>query len=443
VRRFLVGQLLFLPSLVLAQEGSPAGPVPPALLQARRAALMERMGEGVAILRAASERSNDPPDSDYPQDSDFRQDNDFFYLTGLEVPNALLVLLAHETGPDEVRLFLPPRNTGREQWLGPRLGPGAEAAEQAGLPASAVRSLADFEPVMDSLVTLPDGRPPRLFIKRTRSVAPNLPAGRWGSASGPVDLNPHLGALRLVKDSSEVARLRRAVEISLEGHLAAMRVARPGAWEYELEAAAEYEFRRLGAERVGYPSIVGAGVNGTILHYDESRARLEEGQLVVMDMGAEFGYYTADITRTIPVSGRFTERQRAIYNLALEAQQAAIDAVRPGVTMAQLNEIARRTMRERSGDLCGRQTCDAYFIHGLGHWIGMDVHDVGGYSRPLAPGMVLTIEPGIYLPEEKLGVRIEDNLLVTPDGHELLSARLPRTAADIERYMETARGRSP
>ncbi|HSR14237.1 MAG TPA: M24 family metallopeptidase, partial [Gemmatimonadales bacterium] len=211
--------------------------------------------------------------------------------------------------------------------------------------------------------------------------------------------------------------------------------AAPGAWEYELEAAAEGTFRRMGAERVGYPSIVGAGFNSTVLHYDESRARLADGDLVVMDMGAEFGYYSADVTRTIPASGRFTPRQRAIYDLVLGAQQAAMDSIRPGVTMGQLNQIARRFMRDHSGGLCGERTCDAYFIHGLGHMIGMDVHDVGPGGAPLRPGMVLTIEPGIYLPAERLGVRIEDDILVTATGHELLSGGVPRRAEAVEALM--------
>jgi Xaa-Pro aminopeptidase len=214
-----------------------------------------------------------------------------------------------------------------------------------------------------------------------------------------------------------------------------MRAAKPGAWEYELEAAAEGTFRRLGAERLGYPSIVGAGFNGTTLHYDKSRSQLAADDLIVMDMGAEFGYYSADVTRTIPATGKFTARQRAIYDLVLATQQAAIDSVRPGITMSRLGQIAREYMRTHSGDLCRPGTCDRYYIHGLGHWIGMDVHDVGDYAQPLAPGMVLTIEPGIYIPEEKLGVRIEDDVLVTATGHEVLSTGAPRKADEVERAM--------
>jgi Xaa-Pro aminopeptidase len=398
---------------------------------------MERMGSGIALLRGASERSIDPPDADYPQDTDFRQDNDFFYLTGLEVPDAWLLLVAREDGADLVQLFLPPRNPAQERWLGAKLGPGPEAAAAAGLPAPSVRPLADRDRVVDSVLSSIDS-PSRndLFIRQSRRDSENPELQKLKArVSRHHDLSSHLAALRLIKDADEIARLRRAIDISAEGHLAAMRVARPGAWEYELEAAAEYEFRRRGAERLGYPSIVGTGRNSTVLHYDDSRAQLQAGDLIVMDMGAEYGYYSADITRTIPASGQFTERQRAIYDLVLAAQQAAIEAVRPGVTMGQLNAIARRVIRDGSGTLCGGRTCENYFIHGLGHYIGMDVHDVGSYQVPLSAGMVITIEPGIYLPEEGLGVRIEDDVLVTETGYEVLSSRLPRKASEIEAVM--------
>jgi Xaa-Pro aminopeptidase len=440
----LVVFLLLVPlgAALAAQPGSPAGPVPPNFLADRRARLLERLGTGIAVLRGASERSIDPPDADYPQDSDFRQDSDFFYLTGLEVPDAWLVLVARETAPDEVVLYLPDRDPGRERWLGARVGPGPEAAAMAGLDPTAVRSAAGAEEAILAMVAAPESpawtggvwyrQSPRTsgepFFQRLIRTVP---------ATG--DVLPHLAALRVIKDADEVRRLRRAIEISAQGHLAAMRVAAAGTWEYELEAAAEATFRRLGAERLGYPSIVGTGANGTVLHYDDSRARLAEGDLVVMDMGAEFGYYTADITRTIPASGRFTPRQRAVYDLVLGAQQAALDSLRPGTTLGQLEEVARRYLRTHSGELCGAQTCETWFIHGLGHYIGMDVHDVGSYDRPLAPGMVLTIEPGVYLSEEGLGVRIEDDVLVTEVGYELLSGSVPRDADAVEAVMSAAR----
>jgi Xaa-Pro aminopeptidase len=230
-----------------------------------------------------------------------------------------------------------------------------------------------------------------------------------------------------------------AVSISALGHLAAMRAARPGMTEYEIEAAFESEVRRQGADRLGYPSIVGSGINGTTLHYDVSRRRTADGDMVVIDAAAEYGQYTADITRSWPVNGKFTPRQKEIYDLVLGSQQAAIDAVRPGMTMDSLQRIARDYMKANSGKLCVESSCDQYFIHGLGHWIGMDVHDVGDYTTPLAPGMVFTIEPGIYIPEEGFGVRIEDDILVTDTGHEVLSAGAPRTTEEIEKVMREAR----
>jgi len=249
------------------------------------------------------------------------------------------------------------------------------------------------------------------------------------------NLRPLVDSMRLVKDADEIARMRKAVDISAAGHVVAMQTARPGMWEYEIEAAVESAFRRNGADRLGYPSIVGSGPNSTTLHYDVSRRQTRDGDLVVVDAGAEWGQYTADVTRTFPVNGKFTPRQKAVYDLVLATQQAAFDSTRPGATMAQLNRLARDYMRAHSGTLCGEQSCDAYFIHGLGHWLGMDVHDVGDYSTPLKPGMVLTLEPGIYLAAEALGVRIEDDVLVTATGAEWLSAKAPKTTAEIERLM--------
>ncbi|HJS47601.1 MAG TPA: M24 family metallopeptidase, partial [Gemmatimonadales bacterium] len=250
------------------------------------------------------------------------------------------------------------------------------------------------------------------------------------------DLRPPLAALRLVKDGDELGRLRRAIALTAEGQAAAARAIRPGAWEYQVEAEVEAAFRRGGAERLGFPSIIGSGPNATVLHYDKARRRMAAGELVVVDVGAEFGYYSADVTRTWPVSGRFTPRQRRLYDLVLGAQEAAIAAVRPGETVAGLNRVARDWLRAHSGDACGADSCERHFVHGLSHWLGMDVHDVGDYATPLAAGMVLTIEPGLYLPEEEIGIRIEDDVLVTASGAEVLSAAIPRTAGAVEQAMQ-------
>ncbi len=437
------------PAPVLGQAGSPAGPVPPELLQVRREALLEQLGSGLAVVRSAEARSIE---GDYPQDSDYRESNDFFYLTGLEAPGASLVLIAREEGADSAVLYLQPREPASEVWTGPRLGPGDEARELTGI--ADVRS---SERLVQDLEGWLRGGRDALFV--------DVPMAQRGECRGDPTAAPACGptlalldvprgidvasvsepiaALRLIKDADEQRRLREAIAITEAAHRAGAMALEPGMWEYELEAVIEYTFRSRGAERVGFPSIVGSGPYSTILHYDRSRRRMEAGDLVVVDIGAEYGYYSADITRTYPVSGTFTPRQRAIYDLVLSTQQAAIDAVRPGVTIGELSRIAREHMRARSGDLCAPRTCDAYFIHGLSHWLGMDVHDVGDYAVPLAPGMVLTIEPGIYLPDEELGVRIEDDVLVTADGAVMLSDGAPRKAEEIERLMAQTQAARP
>ena len=428
---FLVLSLVVSP--LAAQAGSPAGPVPVARLEARRSALLERMGTGVAVIRSADEKSIE---GDYPQDSDFRQDNDFFYLTGLETAGSWLVLVARTGEPDQTILFIPARDSLEERWTGPTLGPGPDATRLTGI--AEARSSADAKVAIRELLNAPGTvfYYPRYGGARDSSFLRELGlTDSLGRAIQKRNLRMLTGNLRLIKDADEIARMRKAIDITAEAQRDAMKAARPGMWEYELEALIEYTFRRRGAERVGFPSIVGTGINSTTLHYDKGRRQSEAGDLVVMDIGAEYGYYSADVTRTIPISGRFTPRQRALYDLVLGSQQAAIDSVRPGVTIGQLNGIARAYMRDHSGDLCGGESCDRYFIHGLSHWLGMDVHDVGDYSRKLVPGMVLTVEPGVYIPAEKTGIRIEDDVLVTANGYDLLSKGAPRSAAEIEQLM--------
>jgi Xaa-Pro aminopeptidase len=423
-----------LPQAALAAQAPPAElQVPAEVLVRRRAAVLEYMEPGIAFVPSA-----DPKEEwQHPQDSDFRQDNTFYYLTGLETPGSWLVLFKELGGAGRAVLYVPGRDRAAEMWTGPRPGPGPELARATGI--EAVNPADEFEGKVLSRLRRSGayGTYPRVYLplggpmERLRGIVDlALQTGRTI-----VGLGDALARLRLVKDSVELARLRRAVEITGEAQRAAMRAARPGMYEYELEAVVEYVFRSRGAERVGFPTIVGSGPNSVVLHYDENRRRMEESDLVVIDAGAEYGYYTADITRTFPVGGTFTPRQRAIYELVLGAQQAAIDSVRPGMTIWRLDAIARSYMRDHSGDLCGGVGCDAYFRHGLSHWLGMDVHDVGDYGTPLAPGMVLTVEPGIYLADESLGVRIEDVVLVTEAGHEVLSAGIPRTVPEIEALM--------
>ena len=400
-------------------------PVDTASVAARRRALIARIGHGVILVPAGHERDIE---REVIQDNDFRQTNTFFYLTELETQDAWLLLAPG----GETALFLPPRNPSQERWTGLRLGPDSTAARLSGI--RRVLPTDSLDAMLGELTFRGAGGP--LYVPLDATTRGESRVKDLAFAGRDVrNLRPIVDSMRLVKDADEIARMRKAIDISAAGHVAAMQAARAGMWEYEIEAALEAAFRRNGADRVGYPSIVGSGPNTTTLHYDVNRRQTRDGDLVVVDAGAEWGQYTADVTRTFPVNGKFTPRQKAIYDLVLATQQAAFDSTRPGSTIGRLNRVARDYMRAHSGSLCGDQTCDAYFIHGLSHWLGMDVHDVGDYSTPLRSGMVLTIEPGIYLPQEALGVRIEDDVLVTSTGAEWLSAKAPKTTAEIERLM--------
>lgn len=428
--------LLFIPAQLPAQILSP----PPAVVEAlpgagravaveahaaRREALMDRIGTGVVLIRAASLRDSE---REVLQDNDFRQDDYYFYFTGIETPDSWLVLVAD--GPEHAtRLYLPKRNPATERWTGKKLGPGEEAARLTGIDDVRALEPESFAASVQQLVSESAGP---VYVNW---VGGGSIVGLDASHVTALNVMPIIDSMRVMKDSVELDALRRAIAITTDAQRAAMEIARAGMYEYQLEATIEYTFRDLGADRVGFPSIVGSGPNSTILHYDVNRRQIQDGDLVVMDVGAEFGQYTADVTRTIPINGRFSERQKSIYNLVLGTQQAAIESIRPGATLRDVSQVARQYMTEHSGDLCGGADCNRYFIHGLSHWLGMRVHDVGDYSMPLEPGMVFTVEPGIYIPGENLGVRIEDDVLVTEDGCQVLSHGAPRTIEDIEALM--------
>ncbi len=395
----------------------------------RRSALLERVPSGVVVIRAAARGGSDDM---VLQDNDFRQDDYFFYLTGVETPDAWLLLTKLVDGP-QIVLYLPAADAAREQWTGRMLGPGETAARLTGIADVRMLDTTALQTAVEAAL-LENPGPVHTLLQRGRSD--NALVQQWeGSGRELHSIRPVLDSMRVVKDEAELKSLRGAIAITVQGHRAAMRAAQPGMYEYQLEATIEYTFRSHGADRVGFPSIVGSGPNSTILHYDVNRRQLREGELIVVDIGAEYGQYTGDVTRTFPVNGQFTERQKAIYDLVLATNQAAIDAVRPGITIQELGRLAREFMQANSGTLCGEGGCARYFVHGLSHWLGMRVHDVGDYSMPLAPGMVLTIEPGIYIPEEELGVRIEDDVLVTTYGCEVLSVGAPKSTDAIEELM--------
>jgi Xaa-Pro aminopeptidase len=361
----------------------------------------------------------------------FFQQDDFWYLAGVDIPDIALALVIDETGAlaDEV-LFLPPHDDDYEVWNGRRLSPGAEAEAATGFrrtaristlatratPAQAGEEqelLAGWAPktvwVLDETTTLRTGRPlpASAVVDSTRARAA-------------------LDALRLRKSPYEIDCLRAAIDITCAALREAVAEVEPGAFEYEPWGAIDGAFLRLGAERAGFASICGSGPHSVTLHYNANRRQMEAGDLLVMDVGAKYRYYCADVTRTVPVSGTFTPRQRQVYELVLAAQTAAHEAAKPGVTMAELDAIARKVIDE-GGFGPGR----TYFKHSLGHWIGLDVHDVGGRA-PIEPGMAFTIEPGIYIADENLGVRIEDDYLMTETGAVKLSTGIPSDPDEIE-----------
>ncbi len=429
---------LVIPALALERQ-------PNADYRARRVALSRKTNGGVVVLFAAVEAEG--PNDLYG----FRQDNNFYYLTGLNEPGAALLIAPEIAGDSASRpyteiLFPPGRNSSQEKWTGPKLGPEDPAA----------RKLTGFDRV-EALDKLREELV-RLLPQPHATVYSDLPAFQEGSASAtplewlhganafPVyvslqDVKPVLEELRRVKDAGEIALIRKATEASMAGHRAAMHTLKPGMNEREIAATVQYEFQKRGCERPAYAPIVGAGFNSTVLHYSDDSATIQAGDVVLIDVGGEYSMYATDITRTLPASGKFTPRQREIYNIVLGAQEAAIKAFRAGhSTMSgdapdTLYKVAYNYINTHGKDLHGKPL-GQYFIHGLGHFVGLSVHDVGGTTVPLDKGMVFTIEPGIYIPEERLGVRIEDMFHVEQDGTLVrLTAGLPRTAEEVEAAM--------
>lgn len=423
--------------------------------RARRERFLEAMGEdSVAVLPAAPTAIRN-----HDVEHDYRQDSDFQYVTGLDEPESVLVL-SNVHAEHSAVLFVRPRDPAREVWDGPRAGVegavarfGADAAFEIGeldeklpeyvLGAEQLHYRLGLDRAMDArvLATLEQvRRKHRLGHTFPRIIA---------------DPGRHLHEARLIKDETELARMRRAAEITREAHLAAMRVAGPNLYEYEVEAEILRVFRANGCERPAYGSIVGSGPNATILHHRKNDRRMEDGDLLLIDAGCEFDYYACDVTRTFPVNGKFTDPQRRIYDIVLAAQEACIEATHPGATLEDIHEVAVREITEGLVELgllegpaeeaVTEERYKPFYMHRTSHWLGMDVHDVGlyyvrGEPRPLVPNMVLTIEPGIYIAADAavdpkwrgIGVRIEDDIRVTEQGCENLTAGIPKHPDEVE-----------
>jgi Xaa-Pro aminopeptidase len=424
----------------------------------RRRRFMDAMEEGVALFFAAPEkvRSND---TQYR----FRQDSDFFYLTGFPEPGAVALLLpAHPE--HKFVLFVRPRDPERETWDGRRAGPeGARVRYGADASYTIDRLAEELPKYLENTASLylSLGKYPEADREVQAAVDKVKAKVRQGIKAPRVFRDPGVivNEMRLKKTAPELEIMRRAAAISSEAHRAAMQALRPGMHEYEIEALIEFVFRRHGAAGPSYNTIVGSGVNATILHYIENSSACADGDLLLVDAGAEVLGYSADITRTYPVNGRFSPAQREVYEIVLGAQKRAIAEARVGRTFDAVHNVALRTLveglvklgllRGEVDQLIADEAYKPYYMHRTSHWLGLDVHDVGDYRdgeswRRLEPGMVLTVEPGLYFGEDRtevpapyrgMGIRIEDDVLVTQGDPEVLTAATPKTVAEIESIM--------
>ena len=387
----------------------------------------------------------------------FAQEENFYYLTGHNEEGAGLIILpaglkGEVPSVSRETLFLPATNPQKEKWNGVRMSPSDPGIE-ARTGFLAVKPFeSDFRSLVEKLAkTFPNLYTILPYQKELGGYPHEKAVVDWLQLVAPQaklkDVRSQIGILRQIKSPSELAFLKQAIDLSLDSHLEAMKMMRPGLYEYQVAAKMVEIHVMGGSEAEGYAPIVGAGPNSTALHYDKLSRKIEDGDIVVLDVGAQYSGYSADITRTIPASGRFTPRQREIYDIVLGAQNAAIGALRPGANYCakgdnSVYKLAYNYINSHGKDLHGK-SLGPYFIHGLGHHIGLDVHDPGEYCTPLQPNMVITVEPGIYIPDENLGVRIEDDVLITESGYKLLSERLPRDSVEIERIMaEAALGRA-
>ncbi|WP_280539901.1 Xaa-Pro aminopeptidase [Chromohalobacter sp. 11-W] len=425
--------------------------------RARRQALMAALPAHSAVLIPAASLVTRNRDSEYA----FRQDSDFHYLSGFPEPDALLVLLpGRDAG--QVVLFCQEKDPFQEAWTGIRIGAQAavtdygvdEAYENANRDVLLPELLEGRETLY---LPLDNGEMLALAESLRAELAPQARRGER-TPSAFADVAPLIHARRLIKSEAELGLMRHAARISAQAHRRAMQNVSPGLLEYQLQAELEHEFVWHGARAPAYATIVGGGENACVLHYIENSAALRDGDLVLIDAGGEFELYAGDITRTFPVNGRFTPAQRELYEVVLEAQCRAVTAVAPDTTLRAIHDGVVRDLTAGlirlgllEGTLEARIADDSYrrfFLHATSHWLGLDVHDVGTYRldgepRVLAPGMVLTVEPGLYIPDAEdipeayrgVGIRIEDDVAVTATGHEVLTADVPKEVAEIEALM--------
>ena len=401
---------------------TPKAALPAAVYRARRDRLMQKLGGCAAVISAQGEVSG--------VTEDFRQDGDFYWLTGVNEPGAHLVL-APQSPYRKVTLFLKARDPEAERWTGPREAISPDLTDKYGVDVvrrgSPDNTLAMAAQHHDCLAIIAPGS--GSAEERSDAALTQKISGRFGIKTE--YRRGLLAELRSAHDTPELERMQRAIAITALGHETAARATVAGVSERDVQTQLEYAFYAAGATGLSYPSIVGSGPNGAVLHWDQNSRVLGDGDLVVIDAAAEYGRYAADVTRTYPVSGHFTPAQAKVYRAVYQAQEDIFAAIKPGVSMAELQHVAEESLR-RSGYL-------AAFIHGFGHFVGLDVHDAGDAEKPIPVGAVFTVEPGIYLPSEGFGVRIEDEVQMTDSGYVVLTRAIPRKLEDVEAWVQSAR----
>jgi len=420
---------------------------PSSVFAERRAKLIAAVGAPIVLFGYTGHEEANPS---YV----FMQEENFYYLTGHNEEGAALLLLPESaaqkglpagqagwSGPREI-LYLPPRDPQQELWEGPRLGPDDPGIKEK----TGFADVETFAKLHDTLAALAKDFP-EIYTELPGPHEDGYPHAanwsKWVKEAAPQaalkNVSSAVGTLRAIKSPGELALIAKAIEPSIDAHFAAMKMMRAGLYEYQVAAKMVEIHAENGCETEAYAPIVGSGPNSTVLHYNKLDRKIEDGDIVVLDVGGQYSGYAADITRTLPADGKFTPRQREIYEIVLGAQNAALAALKPGMTIGgegptSLQKIAMDYINSHGKDKEGRPL-GRYYIHGLSHHIGLNVHDPSGPPRPLEPGMFISMEPGIYIPEESIGVRIEDDVLITPTGYKLLTARLPRSPDEIEKIM--------
>jgi len=414
---------------------------------------MAKLDGGTAVFASAT-----------PCEHRYRQDSNFFYLTGFKEPESICIL-APEHSEHKFVLFVRPRNKDQEIWTGKRAGVEGAKEEYGAAAAYPLDELDKelpkyFEKVEKIYYTLGSGEK---MDEKAVGLLKRFRGKRYESCAGPVsivDPAETVRNMRAIKDAHELNLIRKAAHISAEAHIAAMKSAKPGMYEYEIQAVIEYNFLKNGADGPAFPTIAGAGANATCLHYETNNCMIKDGDLILLDAGAEYEHYAADITRTFPANGKFSQEQKALYNIVLDAQTAAIETIKPNAKMDEYHEKAVQIIVDGLMDMGllkgGRDKImedkeyNKFYMHNTGHWLGLDTHDVGRHKsgdvvRPFEAGMVVTVEPGLYIAEDMkevgeeyrgIGIRIEDDVLVTKDGHEVLTKKVPKTIENIEAIMK-------